>query len=146
MTLPCPLQGLHILVVEDVAELALDMSNGLRRMGAAKVELKASARQARKRLLQEPIPDVVLLDHRLVGDETGLDIALWMREQVILHRTARIAYSGTDLATLQASWPDEHVFHGVVSKPAPLEVLVQQIVQAVQAVRLVPAVLPQRQA
>jgi len=128
MTLP-PLDGIRILVVEDVIELALAVSDGLRRMGAV-VELKASARQARKRLLQDPVPQVVLLDHRLVGNETGLDLALWMREQPRLQQTARISYSGTDLASLCAGWLNTHVFHQVVSKPASLDMLMQHIVQA----------------
>lgn len=125
-----PLTGVRILVIEDIAELALDVSDGLRRMGAVAVELKASARQTRNRLQQQPVPDVVLIDHRLVGNETGLDIALWMREQPELRQTMRISYSGTDLATLRANWPDEQVFHRVVSKPAALHILVETIVQA----------------
>lgn len=134
MTEQLPLNGMRILVLEDMADLALSVSEGLRRMGAQKVELKASARQAKKRLLQEPIPDVVLLDHRLVGDTTGLDVALWMREQAELRHTARISYSGTDLATLQSEWPDNEVFHCVVKKPASLDVLVRHIVQAIESI------------
>lgn len=134
MTTPLPLNGLRILVIEDMADMALNVSEGLRRMGAATVELKASGRQAKKRLLQEPVPDVVLLDHRLVGDTTGLEIALWMREQAMLQQTARISYSGTDPATLQAEWPDEQVFHGVVQKPAALDALVQQIVATMETI------------
>ncbi len=128
MTTQTPLDGIRILVVEDVAEMAFNVSDGLRRMGAI-VEIKASARQARKRLLQDPVPHVVLLDHCLVGNETGQDLALWMRAQPGLQQTLRISYSGIDLATLRQDWPDAQVFHQVVSKPTSLTMLVQQIVQ-----------------
>lgn len=129
-----PLDGIRILVVEDLADLALAVSDGLRRMGAT-VELKASARQARNRLLQDPVPQVVLLDHRLVGHETGLDLALWMRAQPGLQQTARISYSGTDPATLRQGWPDAQVFHQVISKPTSLSVLVEHITQALAEMR-----------
>ncbi len=134
MTTPPPLDGVRILVVEDLADLALAVSDGLRRMGAV-VELKASARQARKRLLQDPVPQAVLLDHRLVGNETGLDLALWMRAQPGLQQTARISYSGTDPVTLRRDWPNAQVFHRVVSKPTSLSVLVEHITQALAEVR-----------
>ncbi len=58
-----------------------------------------------------------------------------MREQPELRQTVRISYSGTDLATLRAGWPDEQVFHRVVSKPAALDMLAQEIVVALQEVR-----------
>lgn len=121
------LAGLRIVIVEDTAEMALMLSEGLRRAGAISVEIKASARQARKRLVQTPVPDMVLLDNNLTGEETGLDIALWMREQPALAKTLRISYSGSDMNTLRARCPDDSVFHAMLFKPIPLPTLIETL-------------------
>jgi hypothetical protein len=67
------------------------------------------------------------MDHRLVGNETSLDLALWMRAQPGLQRTVRISSSDTDPATLRQGWPDAQAFHQVVSKPTSLRVLLEHI-------------------
>lgn len=127
-----PLSGLAILVIEDSAAIAMDLSDGLRRAGARKIELKASAYQARKRLASLPAPDIVLLDNALIGAETGTDLALWMREQPQLQNTLRISYSGSDPAAIRARLPDDQVFHALIVKPLPLAALVQQLALLLQ--------------
>lgn len=127
------LAGLHILVVEDMCETALSLSSGLRRAGgAASVEVKASVWQARQRLMVQPVPDMVLLDNVLIGEESGLDLALWMREQPHLQHTIRISYSGSDLTMLQARCPDDTVFHGWIIKPVPLTHLIDQLARFIR--------------
>ncbi|NTV64823.1 MAG: response regulator [Oscillochloris sp.] len=133
-----PLRGLSILIVEDSAEIAFDLSDGLRQAGAASVELKASVRQARKRLETPPPPSIVLLDNNLVGVETGLDLALWIRTQPRLTQALRISYSGSDPAQIQANCPDSHVFHALIIKPIPLPTLITQIADLAQANYLFP--------
>lgn len=127
MQQPQPLVGVRILVVEDAAELALSLSEGLRRAGAVSVEIKASARQARKRLMQLPVPDLALLDYNLTGDETGLDIALWMREQPALLHTRRILYSASDFNAVRELCPDAEVFHAMIPKPVSLPFLIDKL-------------------
>lgn len=128
-----PLHGLSILIVEDSAEIALGLSEGLRQAGAQRVELKASARQARRRLESDPLPTIILLDNSLVGGETGLDLALWMRTQPRLANLLRVSYSGSDPGQLRAQWPDSQVFHAVIVKPVPLPNLIAQLTDLVQA-------------
>lgn len=131
-----PLEGLHIFIVEDTAELAFDLSEGLRLAGASSIEIKASMRQAKKRLQQPPAPDVALLDFNLVGSETGLELALWMREQPLLYHTLRISYSGSDSAALRAQLPDDRVYHAIVTKPVPLATLIEHIARVIEANRV----------
>jgi CheY-like chemotaxis protein len=121
------LEGLRILIVEDTADTAMSLSVGLRRAGAASVELKASVFQARRRLQQPPSPDLVLIDNDLFGKETGMDLAHWMREQPNLTNTLRISFSGSDPELLKNRWSDEQLFHAIISKPTRLESLVEQL-------------------
>ncbi|NJK81272.1 MAG: response regulator [Chloroflexaceae bacterium] len=121
------LEGVRILVVEDTADVALGLSEGLRRAGALTVEIKASARQARRRLEQEPLPDLVLLDQHITGEETGLDIALWMREQPALQQIVRVSYSGTNPEDLRTRCPDDTVFHALITKPIPIPQLIEKL-------------------
>ncbi len=125
------LKGLRILIIEDSAGIAMDVSSGFRMAGARTVEVKASMRQAKKRLAEEPLPDIALIDYNIVGEETGLDLALWMRSQSTLSHILRILYSGSDMANVRAKLPDSDVFHQMIAKPAPLAVLIQQIADVV---------------
>ncbi|NJP07364.1 MAG: response regulator [Chloroflexaceae bacterium] len=122
-----PLQGVSLLLVEDAADIALSLSEVFRYAGAAKVEIKASARQARKRLVVDPAPDMVLLDQHIAGGETGVQLALWMREQPGLHQTLRISYSGSDPDELRNQCPDNQVFHAIITKPIPIPHLVEAL-------------------
>lgn len=121
------LAGLHILIVENEATVALHLSEGLRRAGARTVEIKASAWQARQRLEQPPTPDIAILDYDITGQETGVDVALWMRQQPALQRTRRILYTGSDIELLSRQFPDNHLFHLILSKPLSIITLIEQI-------------------
>lgn len=126
------LRGLRLLVVENDARTAMHLSEAFRRAGVQRVEIKASAWQARQRLQQPPVPHVVLLDYSIVGADTGLDVALWMREQPALAQTVRILYTGTDVEQLQARLPDEHVFQRILHKPLSLPTLIEQVAAVVR--------------
>lgn len=126
------LQGLSILIVEDDPEVALDMSEGLRLVGAAWVDIKASARQARHRLLQGLLPDVVIIDNDLATHERGVAFALWLRDYDTARQTLRVSYSGSEPETLREMWPDDAVYHLVVTKPIDLFDLAEQIATARQ--------------
>lgn len=128
-----PLDGICILIVEDAADVAFDVSEGLRLAGARSVEVKASVRQAKKRLMHEPVPDVALLDFNVVGDETGIDLALWMREQPALQHTLRISYSASDPVMLQIKLPDTTLYHRIITKPVPLMKLIEQVAEMISA-------------
>lgn len=126
-----PLEGLRILVVEDMADMALSLSEGLRRAGAITVEIKASGRQVRRRLMQPPAPDLVVLDQNIVGEETGMDIAYWMREQEELRHTLRVSYTGTYPELIEARNAEDPVFHAIITKPLPLPMLVEKLAAVV---------------
>jgi CheY-like chemotaxis protein len=136
-TLPA-LYGLYVLIVEDAADLAFTMQSLFLRHGALGVDLRVSADAARERMRTTPYPDIVLLDYRLRarpgGEQTsGLDVALWMREQdhLRLHGTKRVLFSGiasdiVDVALRDvANPPGDPVFHLVAQKG---EVGVREIV------------------
>jgi len=122
--------GLSILVVEDDPEVALDLCEGLRLAGAARVDIKASARQARSRLMQASLPDVVIVDNDLAHGETGVTFALWLRDYDTAGQTLRVSYSGSEPEVLRESWPDDDVYHLVVTKPVDLHKLAQHIASA----------------
>src|SRR5215218_9102076 len=96
------LQGLLVLVVEDSTETAFTLTRLFQGYGAFKVELKASVRQALQRLNDQtqPTPDLVVIDYNLVGERTGLDLALEMRKQPHLRHIKRVSYSSMDVDEL----------------------------------------------
>lgn len=130
---PEGLRGLRLLVVENDARTALHLSEAFRRAGVQRIEIKASAWQARQRLQQEPIPHVVLLDYSIVGEDTGLDVALWMREQPALVGTLRILYTGTDVEKIETRLPDDTVFQRILHKPLPLPTLIEEVAAVVRS-------------
>ncbi len=125
------LEGVRILIVEDTDDTALGLSLGFRRTGALAVETCSTAAQARNRLEQEPWPDVVLVDNRLNGEETGIQLALWMREQPALAGTLRVSYSATDAETIQSRCPDHQVFHAMMTKPVSLAEMTEHLAELV---------------
>jgi CheY-like chemotaxis protein len=125
------LEGIRILIVEDTGDTAMGLSLGFRRAGALAIETRSSVAQAQKRLAQEPAPDVVLLDNQLEGDETGIELALWMREQPTLNNTLRISYSAAEKEMLLAQCPDHQVFHVMLTKPLSLVEMIEQIAELV---------------
>jgi DNA-binding response OmpR family regulator len=122
--------GLSFLIVEDDPEVALDICEGLRLAGAAWVDIKASARQARARLMQTRLPDVVIIDNDLAHHETGVSFALWLRDYDTARQTLCVSYSGSEPEVLREAWPDDNVYHLVVTKPIDLRNLVQHIALA----------------
>lgn len=132
------LRGLIILVVEDNPATALILTQGLRRSGTHLVEIKASAGQARKRLEEEPVPHLVILDDNLSGTITGTDLALWMRDQPALQDTLRVSYSFADHEYIQARLPDDAVYHDIITKPILLQDLVNRLAALCQQHNIVP--------
>jgi CheY-like chemotaxis protein len=128
------LKGLLILVVEDSGETALSLTRVFQGQGAFKVELKASVRQALQRLNDpaQPLPDLVVIDHTLVGERTGLDLALEMQKQSHLRHIKRVSYSSIDgdklrRATQPYDAPDDPVYHAIVPKPQSTTVLMRHL-------------------
>ena len=137
------LQGLLVLVVEDSTETAFTLTRLFQGYGAFKVELKASVRQALQRLndTSQPTPDLVVIDYHLVGDLTGLDLALEMRKQPHLRQIKRVSYSSMNEEDLRrairdADSPDDPVYHVIVAKPQKTAVLVQHMAELVKRQQL----------
>jgi len=129
---PLPLAGLHIVVVEDDAHVALDVQTGLRWAGAAAVDVAVTARQVQQRLALPPGPDIVLIDFYIGGDQFGLDVARWLRRQPTLQHTLRILHTSADLGMIRQQSPDDQLFHAVISKPVPLHSLIEQLTRVLQ--------------
>lgn len=89
--LAAPLQGLHILVVEDDALIALDCQQSLQDAGATLVEIAKSISEVRS-LLSHTNFDVAVIDVFL-GTETGIPIA----ELMVDVGTAFVFCSGTTI-------------------------------------------------
>ena len=70
----------RILVVEDEFVIANNLRRILTKAGYQVTGLAKSVAEARTILAQE-LPDIVLLDIFLQGDQTGLDLARWLNEQ-----------------------------------------------------------------
>ena len=64
----------RVLVVEDDALIAMDLSVSVSQLGGSVVEVAATARDA-MRLVGELRPDVVLMDVRLRGEPDGVEAA-----------------------------------------------------------------------
>lgn len=137
-TIEAPLAGRSILVVEDDPDVAFDLSEGLRLAGAAMVDIKASMRQACRRLTRSALPDVVIIDHDLATEDTGTAFALWLRSYDVTNQTLRVSYSGSEPETVRETWPDDQVCHLVITKPVDLVDLVGQIAAAWQQLHAVP--------
>ena len=137
------LQGLLVLVVEDSTETAFTLTRLFQGYGAFKVELKASVRQALQRLndSSQPTPDLVVIDYHLVGDLTGLDLALEMRKQPRLRQIKRVSYSSINEEDLRRAIrdvdsPDDPIYHVIVAKPQKTAVLVQHMADLVKRQQL----------
>src|SRR5688572_20253815 len=64
----------RVLVVEDDALIAMDLSVSVSQLGGSVVEVAATARDA-MRFVHELRPDVVLMDVRLRGEPDGVEAA-----------------------------------------------------------------------
>jgi CheY-like chemotaxis protein len=73
---PLQVEGrkLRVLVVEDDALIAMDLSVSVSQLGGEVVDVAATARDA-MRLVAELRPDVVLMDVRLRGEPDGIEAA-----------------------------------------------------------------------
>ncbi|GAB3584574.1 sigma 54-interacting transcriptional regulator [Hymenobacter daeguensis] len=71
-----------ILIVEDEFLIANNLQRILTKAGYQVRGLAKSVAEAR-RLLAQAVPDIVLLDIFLKGEETGIDLAHWLNEQHI---------------------------------------------------------------
>lgn len=87
------LDGMAILIVEDVSELHLQLTAGLTQAGARHVRCCATLFQAQQLLAREGAAfDVAVIDH-ILGLRTGSMLASWMQAQAHLQQTWRISYS-----------------------------------------------------
>lgn len=125
------LRGLMILVVEDSSETMFTLRRLFQGNGAFQVELCASVRKALHRLhdASRPLPDVAVIDYNLVGEQTGLDLALAMRTDPRLRDIKRVSYSSEDLVwrTRGMDAGGEPVYHLIVPKPQKSVILMQQM-------------------
>jgi CheY-like chemotaxis protein len=113
---PSELQDLFIFLVEDSLSSANKLANILYKAGAVVVETELSAERARRRLEKSPYPDIVITSHKLLGSETGSDLADWMSKRSSLNDTLRISYSQATRRTILEGRSNE-LFHGIISKP-----------------------------
>jgi CheY-like chemotaxis protein len=111
-----PLQGQHIVIVEDTVDGGLPLSTFLqRRGGASVVEVLASVNRAQARLLRPPRPTLVLIVHILsVG--IGTTLAAWARQQEELNDIVLVSYSGQSPEKVQATCPTPDLFDAVFTK------------------------------
>lgn len=68
-----------ILVVEDEQALLKAITMKMEKMGVDAIPAK-SVEEAKKKI-QEKLPDLVWLDHYLFGDEDGLDLLKYLKNQ-----------------------------------------------------------------
>jgi DNA-binding LytR/AlgR family response regulator len=88
----------NVLIVEDEAIAALDLSEGLRQCGYAIAGVADNARTA-KALYEEKEVDIVLMDIRLKGEKDGVDTVIELmksRKRPVIYLTAF-----TDAATVE---------------------------------------------
>jgi len=130
-----PLHGMRVLLIEDCGTIgfagALNLMRFVRRaLGAATVELKASAAQAQKRLQATPI-DLCLIDYDLGAGPTGVDLARWMAAQPPLAAIWRVLWSATPIERI-ALTELPPLFHLVLPKdstPAQLRVALTDLLR-----------------
>ena len=68
-----PLEGFSLLVLEDQMLTALDLQDGLKRLGAASVEIAGTVEKALE-VIAERLPDIAVLDVDL-DDDTSFPVA-----------------------------------------------------------------------
>jgi CheY-like chemotaxis protein len=130
VNLDYPLEGLRILIVEDFVDTGIVLTRRFYRAGAAVAEIRTSYLQAQNCLQQQTF-DVVLIDHNLIGNRTGLDLAIWLRDQPEHRSTIRISFSGSDPMVVQSQLPDDGVYHDLITKPISFDNLVKGISEIV---------------
>lgn len=94
------IKGVKILLVED-DELARDAIMGLLASWGCDVAQAATAAQASEALQSGFVPDLILSDYRLEGDENGLDIIEQLREQAQMKLPACLMSGDTDASLMQ---------------------------------------------
>src|SRR5512145_1652576 len=119
-----PLLGYRILVVEDTVQTALRTLAWIERMGA-EADVRASVAQAKRRL-SEAAFDLVVIDYQLIGNATGTDLALWMRDQPDLQQILRVSYSGSEPHQILEGVPED-TYHKVIPKTTRARDLIQQL-------------------
>ena len=95
---PSPRHTTHILVIEDESIIALDIADGLRRLGYRVVAVVPSGEQAIQKAA-ETHPDLVLMDIKLKGDMDGVQAAEHIRAELDIPVIFLTAFA--DEATLQ---------------------------------------------
>jgi DNA-binding LytR/AlgR family response regulator len=91
-------EKINVLIVEDEAITALDLSEGLRQCGYAIAGVADNARMA-KTLFEETEVDIVLMDIQLKGERDGVDAVMELmkvRKRPVIYLTAF-----TDAATVE---------------------------------------------
>lgn len=128
-TRTAPLEGLHLLLIEDSVEMVTNLAAFFRSHGARLVESQPSALRAQKRLQSPPAPDIVLLDFKLNGSMTGTDLAVWMRSQPHLEHVLRVSFSAVTRERALRGAPDEGVYHAMIQKPVRLATLTAKLAE-----------------
>ena len=139
---------MQILVVDDFAtgrlttdapRLSFDSFGRMLRRAGATIDVRASAHQARQRLLEltqrGELPDVLLTDYYLSGRETGLDLACWCMQQPALARIARVLLSAAvvqaERAAVAQATSLHAVFVAVYEKPVDMMTLVHDLARLI---------------
>lgn len=115
----------RILVVEDEAIVAMDISHRLKRMGYEVIGTAASGEIALQ-LVEQHAPDLVLMDIRLAGQLDGIETAALLRQShdvPIIYLTAH-----TDSTTLERAKATEP--YGYIVKPIETSQLTTTITMA----------------
>ena len=84
-----------VLIVEDEFVIAQDLRNIITNLGYAVMGHAKTAQEALRKIEQE-IPDLVFLDIRLIGDETGIDLANQIDKKYKIPYLYVTSFSDTD--------------------------------------------------
>lgn len=116
-----------VLVVEDDPRQLRLYSRALRGFSLTCVTNAAAAVSA----LREHVPDVILLDHVLAGEETGVDLLPKLKD-VAAHVPVVIISGTLDIHGKLAALQGPHAAHYVIEKPVDLDELERTIHTALE--------------
>lgn len=109
-------QRWRALVLEDDQTLADEICAVLLGFGGCECARAASVVQAQQRFGAQA-PQLVVIDHRLLGTKNGSDFAAWLCADPIRAQTFRISYSSSQRSDVLTVEPEHGpLFHAIVAK------------------------------
>jgi CheY-like chemotaxis protein len=113
-TVPRPLTGQLVLIVEDEVDVAQRLAAILQRRGGAQTLLATSIQAARSTIEAGAKPHFIIIDHNL-GAEIGTTLARWIRARPE-ECTKMVSYSAQSQETILASCGAEKIFELILTK------------------------------